>query len=197
MVMKRLVPFAVALLLTNLANAQFLKVGPKGGANMVKIEGTAFKDAFELGYYAGAFVEIKLAKNLYLMPEVLWSENQLSTSSDFNDIYRNLLSVEELTSMKLQSLSIPVSLNWKVANILALSGGAQFSRNIQSGETFLKSAEAAITDGNISAMAGANLHLGKFRVHARYLWGLKDVNNLSENDPWKQQSAQVGIGFVF
>jgi hypothetical protein len=178
-------------------HAQFLKIGPKLGANMVKMDGQSFENGFQLGYYAGAFAELKLGKKFYLQPEVLFAETELSTTSSFSSIYEDLLVLDTLKGIKLQSLIIPVTLNWRIANILSLSAGPQFSINNQKGESFLTNVENAFSKGDIAAVAGVNLMLSKFRVNARYCWGIKEMNNIDEQDPWKQQTLQLGVGFVF
>lgn len=177
--------------------AQFIKIGPKAGANLVKMEGKSFKESFQLGYYAGAFAEVKLGKKFYLQPEVLFTETNLSTSSNFNDIYQNLLIPDTLTSIKLQALTIPVTLNWRVANILSFSAGPQFSINMKKGEGLFNNAKSAFSDGDIAFVAGANVMVSKLRVSARYGWGIKEMNNVDGQDPWKQQTIQLGVGFVF
>ena len=188
---------AVFLLLTSGAQAQFLKFGLKGGANLVKISGVSFQDGYDLGYYAGVFTEMKLGDKWYLQPEVQFGETSLTYSEDFKDIYENVLDISKLSDMKLQRLSIPITLNYKVANILALSAGPQFSIITDRQRTLLQNAGDAFSDGDIGLIAGANFMLGKFRVNGRYIWGLKDMNNIDGQDPWKAQTAQLGVGFVF
>lgn len=186
------------LMLCGLASdAQFLKVGAKAGANMVKIDGVSFENSFQVGYYAGGFVEIKLGEKFYLMPELLFSETNLSTTTDFRNIYRDLLSLDTLKGIRLQALSLPISLNWRLANVFALSGGAMFTRNMKKGEGLLDNAESAIRSGDIALMAGANFMFSKFRINARYLRGISEQNNIDGRDPWKQQTIQLGVGFVF
>lgn len=179
------------------ASAQFLKLGPKGGANLVKMDGVSFNDGFQLGYYAGAFVEMKLGEKWYLQPEVLFSETSLSTTNDFRDIYGNILDFSRISSMKLQSLSIPLTLNYRIANVLAISAGPQFSVLMDQGEGLLNNGKKAFTDGELGLTAGVNLMVGKFRVNGRYIWGLKEMNNIDNQDSWKSQTAQLGVGFVF
>jgi hypothetical protein len=179
-------------------HAQFMKIGPKIGANLVKMEGQSFENGFQLGYYAGAFAELQLGKKFYLQPEVLYAETNLNTTSDFNSIYEDLLVLDTLKSIKLQALVIPITLNWRIANILSVSAGPQFTINNQKGESFLKNAENAFTHGDVAVVAGANIMLSKFRINARYSWGVKEMNNIDESqDPWKQQTLQLGVGFVF
>jgi Outer membrane protein beta-barrel domain len=189
-------PILLAFISPTLSHAQFLKIGPKVGANLVKIEGQAFSDGYQLGYYAGAFAELKLAKNWYIQPELLFNETQFDQSSDFRDIYRNLLKPDSLMRIKLQALSIPITLNWKIANVLSLTAGAQFSAFMNKGDGLLQNAGNAFTNGDISMLAGANIMLGKLRINGRYGWGMKDINNTGKQDPWKQQTAQIGLGLV-
>ena len=195
--MKRLHFITLLLLCAITAEAQFLKVGAKAGANLVKIDGVSFENGFQVGYYGGGFLEIKLSKSFYLMPEVLFSETNLSTTNDFRNIYRDLLSLDTLKGIRLQALSLPISLNWRLANVFSLSGGAMFTRNIKKGEGLLENAESAVRSGDIALMAGCNFNFGKFRVNARYLRGIKEQNNIDGRDPWKQQTIQLGLGFVF
>lgn len=194
--MKKLIFLVAGLWLVQTGFAQFLKVGLKGGANMVKMEGKSFREQFDLGYYAGGFLEIKLGKNWYLQPEVLFSETDLTPSDEFKDIYQEVLDVSKISSMKLQELNMPVTLNYRVSNVLAFSAGPQFSILLDRGESFMNNAKTAFTEGDIALMAGANVTLGKFRFFGRYLWGLRDKNDINDQDTWKAQTARLGLGFV-
>lgn len=195
--MKKLLFLPILFLLSYATQAQFLKFGLKAGANLVKISGVSFEDGYNLGYYAGAFTEIKINEKWYLQPEFLFGETELSYSEEFKDIYENVLDINNLSNLKLQRLSIPITLNYKIANILSLSAGPQFSLITDKNRSLLQNAGDAFKDGDIGLMAGANIHLGKFRVNGRYIWGLKNMNNIDGKDEWKAQTAQIGVGFVF
>lgn len=195
--MKKILACFMLMSLAFVSQAQWLKVGPKIGANLQKIDGKGFDEAFQLGYYLGGFAEIGLGKKFYLQPEVLFAETNMSTATEFTSIYRDLLKVDTLKTIKFQSLAIPITLNWRIANILSLSAGPQFSINTSKGQSFMRNAEAAITNGDIAMMLGANVMLTKFRVNGRYMWGLKDQNAIDGGNPWKRQTIQLGIGFVF
>jgi hypothetical protein len=178
-------------------SAQFLKIGPTIGANLQKIDGQNFKDGYQLGYYAGAFVEIKLGNHFQLQPELLFSENKFDQASEFRDVYKDLLNVDSLSKIKLQKLNIPVLLNFKVANILAIQAGPQFSLIMDKNKTLLKNSGAAFTDGDFAMVGGVKLMLGKLRVTGRYVLGLNNISDLPKNESWKSQTAQLGLGFVF
>jgi hypothetical protein len=188
---------AIFLLLSMGVQAQFLKFGLKGGANLVKISGVSFQDGYDLGYYAGIFTEMKLGEKWYLQPEIQFGETSLTYSEDFEDIYENLLDISKLSDLKLQRLSIPITINYKIANILSFSAGPQFSIITDKQSSLLQNAGNAFSDGDIGIIGGANIMIGKFRVNGRYIWGLKDMNNIDGKDPWKAQTAQLGVGFVF
>ncbi|HSR37961.1 MAG TPA: porin family protein, partial [Phnomibacter sp.] len=191
--MKKILAFSLLLFVSLVGNAQWLKVGPKFGANLQKIDGKDFDEAFQLGYYLGGFAEIGLGKKFYLQPEVLFAETRMNTATEFTSIYRDLLKVDTLRSIKFQSLAIPITLNWRIANILSLSAGPQFSINMNKGESFMRNAEAAITNGDIAMMLGANVMLSKFRVNGRYMWGLKDQSAMEGGNSWKRQTIQLGV----
>ena len=176
--------------------AQFIKAGPKLGANLVKIDGQAFKEGYQLGYFAGIFAEFKLSESWYLQTDVLFNETRFDQSTDFRDVYRNLLRVDSLTKIKLQGLSIPKTANWKPANFLSFSAGFQVSAFMQRGAGILQNAANTFKQGDLALVGGANLLLGKFRVNGRYSFGLFNLNNIEGQNPWRQQVAQLGVGWV-
>lgn len=194
--MKSIFAIAALLLTSHFANAQFLKIGLKGGANLSKLSGKSFKDDFGLGYWAGAFAEIKTGKNWYLSPEVQFSENSQRQSSDFKSIYQNLSNIDTLKRIKLQYLSVPVVLGYKIANVLAFEAGAQFGVLMDKNQKLLQNGEDAFTKGNISLLGGASVHLKSLRVSARYGIGIKNINDIDNRDKWRSQTIQLGVGFV-
>lgn len=195
--MRKLFCLVVLAAFINQVNAQFIKIGPKVGANMQKISGQSFNDSYKLGYYAGLFAELKLGEKWQIQPEVLFSETSFRQSSDFRDLYKDLLSVDSLKKIKLSQLSIPITLNFKVANVLALQVGPQFSINMDKNKTILKNAGDAFSNGDFAMVAGAKFMLGKFRISGRYVAGMSNINDIDKQDNWKSQAIQLGVGFVF
>jgi hypothetical protein len=194
--MKPFFVIAALLLTSHFANAQFLKIGAKGGANLTKLSGKSFQDEFGLGYWAGAFVEVKVGKNWYLAPEVQFSENTQRTSSGFKSIYQNLSSFDTLKRVKLQYLSIPVLLSYRIANILSLQGGAQFGILMDKNQKLLQNGKDAFSNGNVSLLGGVSVNIRSIRVSARYGIGLKNINDIDNRDKWTTQTIQAGVGFV-
>src|SRR3954449_8597235 len=69
------------------ANAQRLDFGAKLGANLTKIDGVKFSDAYELNYQLGAFAEIDFSKNWGIQPELLFSQTTSKVDSGFHSVY--------------------------------------------------------------------------------------------------------------
>lgn len=195
-IMKKILFASIVLFVAFSGKAQFIKVGAMAGANAVKISGQSFNNEFNVGYWAGAFVEMGLGNNWFIKPELQFSESQLRNTTDFKSIYKNLLNSDTLSHINLQYLSIPITLNYKIANILALNAGAQYGIQLDKHKTILKNGQDAFSNGDLSLIAGATIMLGKFRVSARYLIGLNNINDIDSQDKWKSQSLQAGIGFV-
>src|SRR3954453_16662108 len=105
----------VCVLLAQASMAQF-HIGVKGDANIAKIDGIAFKDEFRYGYHLGGFAEIGLGKKWALQPEVLFSQYSTTVDSSFKNIYQNV-NFSELGDIKLNYLSIPLLLNYKVGSL--------------------------------------------------------------------------------
>lgn len=195
---KHAIILAITLVsLAQVSRAQFIKIGPKIGANLVKLSGQSFNNEFDLGYYAGAFVELKVGNNWYLQPEVLFNENSLRRTNNFASLYNNLLKPDSLKNIKLQYLSIPMVVGYKIANILSLEAGAQYGIKMNDHSTLLQNGKEAFKTGDFSVLAGAQIRISKFRIHARYAIGLNSLNDIDNRDNWKSQTIQAGIGFVF
>lgn len=194
--MKLMIAFVTLLLTTSLSQAQFLKLGIKGGANLSKISGKSFKDEYGLGYFAGAFAEIKLSENWYLNPEVQFGENRARRGSGFSNIYQNLANLDTLKGIKLHYLTIPVLAGYKISNLFSVQAGPQFGYLIDRNENLLQNGKSAFSKGDLSLLAGVNLHVSKFRASLRYAWGIKSINGIDDKDNWTTQTAQLGIGLV-
>src|SRR5688572_8428956 len=103
-----------ALFFTHALMAQF-HIGAKAGANIIKIDGKSFKDEFKYGYHLGGFAEIGLGnKKWSINPEVLFNQYATTVDSNFNHIYQNVFNPAHQSNIKLNYLSIPLILNYKL-----------------------------------------------------------------------------------
>ena len=177
---------------TQAAMAQF-HLGIKGGANITKVQGKAFRDEFRYGYHLGGFAEIGLSEKFTIQPEVLFNEYKQDTASSFNAVY-DLKS--NLSNIKLNYLTIPILLNYNASKILSLQAGPQFGILMNQNVTVVENGKEAFKNGAFSMLGGVQLKFSGFRVYGRYALGLTNLNDIDEKDKWKSQGFQIGVGLA-
>lgn len=192
--MKMKILAAVAFILSaQIASAQFT-LGVKGGATLSKIEGKAFKDEFNTGYHLGGFLELPVGSRLSLQPEVLFNQVNTRTDSSFKDVLR-----PNVSEIKLNYLSIPIMLNYKLGNVLALQAGPQFGVLMSQDKDLVRNGGEAFKNGDFSLLGGAQLKFSKLRFTGRYFVGLNDINDIKEatnQETWKNQGWQLSVGLA-
>jgi hypothetical protein len=185
---------ALAFLFSSSAIAQGFKVGVKVGSNLTKVSGKSFNDEYDLGYQLGAFTEIDFSKKLGIQPEVLFSQVNTTRSNDYSDIYNNVFAANNTNKIQLKYLSIPILLRYNVGKLVTLNLGPQFSVLIDEKENLLKNGSNAFKSGDLSMVGGVNLNLMRFRVYGRYNVGLSNINDIDDQEKWKNQQVQLGLG---
>ena len=180
---------------TQAAMAQ-LNFGIKGGANISKIDGRSFKDEFRYGYHLGGFAEIGLGGKLSIQPELLFNQYQTKVDTTFGNIYQNAFQDVTSGNVKLNYLSIPVVLNYKLGNILSLQAGPQFGVLMNKDNTLLENGKQAFQNGDFSVLGGAQINVSKLRFTGRYVVGLNNINDIDNRDEWKSQAFQLSVGFA-
>ena len=161
----KLLPLLAALFITQLAMAQF-HIGAKAGANIIKVDGKSFKDEFKYGYHLGGFAEIPLGKKFQLQPEVLFNQYSTTVDSSFNHIYQNAFNSSHQSNVKLNYLSIPLLLNYKlIGNFLSLQAGPQFSVLMKGDRTLLQNGADAFKKGEFAMIGGAQVKIGPLRFN--------------------------------
>jgi Outer membrane protein beta-barrel domain len=188
----KLFTLALLLFIGSSVFSQSFSFGIKGGANLGKISGQAFKDEFTLGYHAGAFASIGLGRKFAIQPEVLFSQVNVDTTTNFSDVY----AFKNINKVQLKYLSIPILLNYKIARILTLQAGPQFGILLDKNKDLLQNGQDAFKQGNFALAAGLQLNLLKLRIYGRFIGGQTDINNFGGNDTWKTQSIQLGVGIA-
>ena len=183
------------VLLTQAAMAQF-HLGVKGGVNITKVEGKAFKDEFRYGYHLGGFAEIGLGGKLGIQPEVLWSQNQTRVDSSFSDVYENSLQISNYQDVTLNYLSIPVLLNYKLGSLMTLQAGPQFGILLDQSKTLLQNGQEAFKKGDFSLVGGAQIHIAKIRLQGRYFVGLNNISDVGDQNKWNNQGFQLSLGLA-
>lgn len=195
--MKRLIflgAFMCFLFAASPASAQGLKLAVHAGANMGKLDGKSFKEEYQLGYHLGVAPEIMFSSKWGIQPEVLFSQTNTTTSTDFHDIYK--LSVHKLEDVKLNYLSIPLLLAYRPFSFFTLQAGPQFSVLMNKHNTLLENGGEAFKHGDFSMVGGAQINILKLRVYGRYGIGLSNINDIDDRDSWKSQTVQLGVGIA-
>lgn len=179
------------LFLANAAMAQF-SIGVKAGANIIKVDGRSFKDEFKYGYHLGGFANIGIGGRFSIQPEVLFNQYQTRTDSTFSNIYQNAF--DGASNIKLNYLSIPLLLNYKLGSLLSLQAGPMFSILMDQNKNLLENGQDAFKKGDFSMLAGAQIGLGKIKLNGRYVVGLNNINDIDNQDKWNNQGFQLSVG---
>jgi len=190
--MKKLLIALLVLGTATASQAQGVRIGAKLGANMNKVTGKSFKEAYDLSYHAGGFLEIDFSKKLGIQPEVYFNQATTTRSTQFSTIYS--ANPNANTNIKLNYLSIPILLRYNIGNILTLNAGPQFSILMSNDKTLLQNGSNAFKNGDFSMAAGAQLNLKMLRIYGRYNIGLSNINDIDDKDKWKSQQLQLGLG---
>lgn len=194
--MKTKLSILLALVLfTQAAMAQF-HLGIKGGVNISKVAGKAFRDEFRYGYHAGGFMEIGLGGKLGIQPEVLFNQYQTRADSSFSHVYQGALNISNYQNVTLNYLSIPLLLNYKLGSLLSLQAGPQYGVLIDQSKNLVQNGKDAFKNGDFSLVGGAQIHISKIRLQGRYFVGLNNVSDISKQNKWKNQGFQLSLGLA-
>lgn len=188
----KFLPLALLLFIGSSVFSQSFSLGIKGGANLGKISGQAFKDEFTLGYNVGAFVAIGLGKKFAIQPEVLFNQVNVDTSSNFSDIPQ----FNHIDKIQLHYISIPLLLNYKLNRFIVLQAGPQFGILMDQNKDLLTNGKDAFKSGDFSLVGGLQLNLLKFRVYGRFVGGQTNIDNLGDKQTWKTTAIQLGVGIA-
>lgn len=184
-----------ALFVSSAVTAQF-HIGIKGGANITKIDGHSFKDQFKYGYHIGGFAEIGLGDKFGIQPEVLFNQYTTTLDSNYKSIYQNVFNSNQST-VKLNYLSIPILLTYKLlGNFLVLQAGPQVGILMDQDKNLLQNGGNAFSDGDFSMVGGVQVKLSAIRLSGRYVIGLKNINDIDNQDRWKNQGFQLSMGLA-
>jgi hypothetical protein len=191
--MKNTILSSLALLLIVVAaQAQGFRAGIKLGANGTKIDGQSFEDGYKLSYQAGVFIEADFNKKFGIQPEVLFGQTSSKTVSGLPAAGTNLTSNQDFT---LNYLSIPVLLRYNIGKLVTLNLGPQFAILLNKDNTLLQNGQQAFKSGDFSMVGGVQLNLSVLRIYGRYNVGLSNINEVSDQNKWKSQQLQLGVGF--
>lgn len=188
--------FLSAAILFSFASMAQFHIGAKAGANISKVEGKSFNDQFKYGYHLGGFMEIPISPKLTIQPEVLFNQYSTVLDSSYKNIYEGVFNAQNAKNIKLNYLSIPLLLEYKMANFFRLQAGPQFGVLIDQDRTLLQNGGDAFRRGDLSMLAGAELQIMKLRITGRYAIGLSNINDIDNQDKWTNQGFQLSLGLA-
>src|SRR6476469_2243597 len=172
------------------SNAQGFHLGAKAGANLSKLQGRSFKEGYDLGYQLGGFAEIDFSKKIGIQPEVLFSQSNTTFTTQASSIYNNAFQGD----VKLNYLSIPLLLRINTGKLLTIHVGPQYSILMNDNENLVQNGKQAFKSGDFSMVGGVQLNLSALKIYGRYNVGLSNINDIDNQDKWKNQQIQLGLG---
>jgi len=190
----KLFSLIAALLVSTFIMAQF-HIGIKGGANIAKVDGKSFNEEFRYGYHLGGFAEIGLGAKFHLQPEVVFNQITTTLDSSYKAIYQNIINSDQ-SKVKLGYLSIPILLDYKLLGPIHLQAGPQVSILMDQSKNFLQNGAEAFKKGDFSMVGGVQLKLTSLRITGRYVIGLNNINDIDDQDKWKNEAIQLSLGLA-
>lgn len=185
-----------------------LSVGVKGGANVQKISGDGLKGAYSTGPHLGAFAHLNKRK-VGIQIEAVWTQNQITTDSTFYGLYKqyynNVDDSLNVGSFRFNNVSIPILLNLKLTQKAWIQVGPQFLGNVSmvDKDKLLKSGVDIIKRQNYNFITGLWFQFGgkapllKVNAGIRAIFGLNNMNALSNYQVWLNQMYQIHIGIGY
>ena len=174
--MKKLMFSALALFAFGFANAQDsdLKFGIKAGVQFTNITGDIDADG-ATGFYVGGLVDIGVAEDFHVQPELLYSQEGADEAS-------------------ISYLRVPIMAKYYVMEGLSLQAGPEIAFKIGAEDDFTDEATKSI-DFGLGIGAGYELPMGLF-FDLRYNLGLSNISDIDGVDA-KNTGLQVGLGYRF
>ncbi|UTN06120.1 PorT family protein [Flavobacterium bizetiae] len=203
---------ALFLSVTVMAQTEKVKLGVKAGLNLssLSFDESELNSSNKTGFTAGIMVEIPLAKNFSLQPELLYS--QQGTKSSFSD--SDVTNSHYKSTIDLNYLNIPVMLKYYVLKGLSVQAGPQIGillkANNKYQDNFLgyeNHESFDLKDYATGLDTSVNFGLGyqfkdKFYTDARYnlsysnVFKEGDVGHFINND-MKNRVFQITVGYFF
>ena len=202
---------AIAVLTFNSSNAQEdtssdegISFGVKVGGNIsntsngkeISDDGTDNR----YGFNVGAVVHIPISEKFSLQPEVVYSQQGFTTSSEFD---LDLFDIGDII-WRSDYINIPIMASYKVVKGLTLQAGPQVGFNINAeayidlDDDFDLSEETNTIDFGAGLGAQYELDFGLF-FQARYVWGLSNYidSEDADNETYSNRVGSLSVGYFF
>lgn len=194
--MRKRIILLVALCSIGLANAQKdkreegIKLGIKGGLNVSNIMGDAKDVSIRTSVNIGLLAEIIVTDKFSIQPELLYSGQGATSTSDSPLLGR----------LKLDYVILPVLAKFPLASGLSLEAGPQLgmlvSAKNKTNDSNDKIEDINTLDFGLDAGLEYELKSGVI-FQGRYNLGLTNINDASDNERWSNGVISVSVGYLF
>lgn len=180
--MKKILLAAALLLVTSTTlQAQFLRIGVKGGVNFANFSGTEIQTNAITSYHAGLVAELKILDRIAIQPELLYNTQGAEYKTALGD-FKN----------ELGYISIPVMAKIYLTDSFSLEAGPQASFLVSEKNDF-DVKDSKTFDFAVNAGLGFKITKSLF-VQGRYSLGLTEI---SKDADAKNSVFSVSAGFLF
>ena len=204
--MKKILTVVVlfAALMTAVPAKAEVKFGLKGGLNLtsMSLDANAISKSNQAGFFIGPTV-----KGFFIGPTVKFTLPIVGLGFDASALYDQRKAEVDDTSIKQQSIQIPINLRYGIglgstASIYFFAG-PQFGFNVGDKDIKTDVGNWTFKSSNISANVGLGLMLlGHLQVSANYNFGLGktgelDILNTDFKENGKLNAWQIGLAYFF
>ncbi len=165
------------------------------GGNATNVDGKGIKDNYNAGYMAGVFARIQLEKKWSIQPEVFYNHVAAQRGSDFLALYNVNGYVYSNPQIKLDYVSVPVLVCYRVTKALTINAGPQYNLLFDDDENLVNNNKAAFKWNGAGAVAGVQLNLEIIKFFADYEWDITNINNIDARYKWYDRQAYLGLSF--
>lgn len=182
--------FSLTVMNTYSQQSKEFQAGLKAGANIFQVSGKPFDEEFRFGYHLGVFTYINIGNEWGVQPELLWSTIETRTGTNLDTLY----DLGNLTDISLNYLTIPILVTFTPTELLSLQAGPQFGILVNPHQTTVQNGADAFSSGDFSMLFGAQLNAGPVKGGIRYVIGLNNINDVSEQEKWINNGLQIYVG---
>lgn len=200
--MKKIILIALTFIgLSNIVNAQELKLGVKAGMNFSKLKSNDkwFNSDTKAGYQAGLWGRVGIA-GFHIQPEAYFTSKSASVHADLNNTATDLVKGD----IKFTNIDVPILLGTKFGIgplSTRLQAGPLFSFVLKENNPYAESINAAYKEAltnykkQFSSMVfGAGVDILKFTVDLRYELGLGNISKY-EGEKQKLNLWTLSVGY--
>lgn len=181
--------------------AQSPMLGLRVGLNLDNTSGDDIENKFHAFFLGGIYAGIKFEK-ISIQAEGYFTQTRVSAGDNFGNAFKNYLKQGATNvkdgDFKMNELSIPVLVGFKVAPRLWLQAGPQFTSvvSIKDKDDLLKETKDVFKSGYVSGVVGAWVDLPfHLNASARYIFGISDRNSADDVPAtWRTSHIQLSVG---